>query len=65
MKRRALLWLATLAALVAFALPGANAQLSAAAPNEVTHWNEIATSTLVVIPGPAGEHLPPCRSVWG
>jgi hypothetical protein len=54
MKRRALLWLATVAALVAFASAGANAQLSAAAPNAVTHWNEIAASTLVAMPGAAG-----------
>jgi hypothetical protein len=54
MKRRALLWLATVAALVAFASAGASAQLSAAAPNAVTHWNEIAASTLVAMPGPAG-----------
>ena len=56
MKRRALLCLATVAALVAFvALPGAaNAQSTTAGPNAVTHWNEIAASTLVPIPGPAG-----------
>ena len=56
MKRRALLCLATVAALVAFvALPGAaNAQSTTAGPNAVTHWNEIAASTLVAMPGPAG-----------
>jgi hypothetical protein len=58
MKRRAILWLAILwlaavAGLVAFALPGANAQATAG-PNAVTDWNRIATSTLVLIPGPAG-----------
>jgi hypothetical protein len=54
MTRRGLLWLAAVAALFAFALPGANAKLSVAGPNEVTNWNRIATSTLVQIPGPAG-----------
>src|SRR4029079_4195312 len=56
MKRRALLCLATVAALVAFlALPGAaNAQHTTAGPNVVKHWNEIAASTLVAMPGPAG-----------
>jgi hypothetical protein len=47
------LWLVAAVAL-AFAVPAPNAQLSAASPNEVAHWNEIATSTLVQIPGPAG-----------
>ena len=42
------------AALIAVAVPGANAQLGAAAPNAVTHWNEVATSTLVLMPAPAG-----------
>jgi len=37
-----------------FVVSGANAQLSAAAPNAVTHWNEIAASTLVAMPAPAG-----------
>jgi hypothetical protein len=51
---RALLSLAAVAVLGAFTSPAANAQLSAAAPNAVTHWNEIATSTLVAMPAPAG-----------
>jgi hypothetical protein len=51
---RALLSLAAVAVLGAFTSPGANAQLSAAAPNAVTHWNEVATSTLVLMPAPAG-----------
>ena len=56
MRRRALLCLADRPALVAFvALPGAaNAQSTTAGPNAVTHWNRIAASTLVAIPGPAG-----------
>ncbi len=54
MTRRVLLWLAAVGALLAFALPGANAQRSAAGPNAVIDWNRIATSTLVLIPGPAG-----------
>jgi len=51
---RALLSLAAVAVLGAFASPAANAQLSAAAPNAVTHWNEIAATTLVAMPAPAG-----------
>ena len=60
MKRRALLCLATVAALVAFvALPGAaNAQSTTAGPNAVTHWNEIAANTLVAFPAPAGGAAP-------
>ena len=54
MKCKAVLSVGAVAALVAFAVPGANAQLGAAAPNAVTHWNEIATSTLVLMPAPAG-----------
>jgi hypothetical protein len=54
MKRSALFWLAAVAAVGVFAVSGANAQLSAAAPNEVTHWNEIAATTLVLMPAPAG-----------
>jgi hypothetical protein len=50
MPRRSLLWLAAVAALVAFAIPTA----SAAGANQVTHWNGVATSTLVLVPGPAG-----------
>ena len=50
--KRALL--AAVAAVGVFAVSGANAQLSAAAPNEVTHWNEIAATTLVAMPAPAG-----------
>ncbi|MEP7202784.1 MAG: vanadium-dependent haloperoxidase [Ilumatobacteraceae bacterium] len=53
MTRRALVWLAVVAALVAFAVPEANAHHPAAGPNAVTDWNRIATSTLVQIPGPA------------
>jgi hypothetical protein len=55
-------WVAAVAALVAFVSPGANAQPNAAVPNEVTKWNEIATSTLVLIPGPAGG-APPALQV--
>src|SRR3954452_632521 len=54
MKCKAVLSVGAVAVLVAVAVPGANAQLGAAGPNEVAHWNEIATSTLVLIPGPAG-----------
>src|SRR3954451_9583466 len=54
MKCKAVLSVGAVAALVAFGVPGANAQLGAAAPNAVTHWNEIATSTLVLMPAPAG-----------
>jgi hypothetical protein len=41
-------WFVALAAAVALAAP------AAAQANEVTHWNRIAMSTLVVFPGPAG-----------
>ena len=58
MTRRALLWLAAVAALVAFASPGANAKLSPRGPNEATHWNGIATTTLVAFPAPAGGAAP-------
>src|SRR4051812_42268109 len=52
-RRGVLLWLAVVAAFVP--LPGAaNAQSTAAGPNAVTHWNGIAASTLVAMPGPAG-----------
>ena len=51
--RGVLLWLAVVVAFVA--LPGAaNAKSTTPGPNAVTHWNEIAASTLVVMPGPAG-----------
>jgi hypothetical protein len=53
MTRRPLLWLAAVGALFAVALPGANAQLNAASPDQVTNWNRIATSTLVLLPAPA------------
>jgi hypothetical protein len=53
MTSRGPLWLAVVAALVAFASTGANAQPSAASPNEVTKWNQIATSALVAFPAPA------------
>jgi hypothetical protein len=65
MTRRALLLLVAAAALFAFAIPGANAQLSAAGPNEVTKWNQIATSTLVSIPGPAGGAPPALQISMG
>jgi hypothetical protein len=52
--RRALLWLVAVAALVAVALPAANAQPTAVTPDAVTEWNRIATSILVAVPGPAG-----------
>jgi hypothetical protein len=45
-------WLAAFAAAVALAAP------TAAQANEVTNWNRIATSTLVVFPGPAGGAAP-------
>ena len=51
MARRRFVWLAALTAVAAVAAPAAPA---AAQANEVTKWNQIATSTLVVIPGPAG-----------
>src|SRR3954463_16463568 len=54
MKCKAVLSVGAVAVLVAVAVPGANAQLGAAGPNEVAHWNEVATSTLVLVPGPAG-----------
>src|SRR5215212_10766817 len=54
MKFKAVLSVGAVAALIAVAVPGANAQLGAAAPNAVTHWNEVATSTLVLMPAPAG-----------
>jgi hypothetical protein len=41
-------WLAAFVAAVALAVP------AAAQANEVTNWNRIAMSTLVVFPGPAG-----------
>jgi hypothetical protein len=65
MTRRALFWLAAAAALVAFAIPGASAKLSAGGPNEVTKWNQIATSTLVQIPGPAGGAPPALQISMG
>jgi hypothetical protein len=65
MKRRALLWLAAVAALVAVALPGANARPAVAGPNAVTDWNRIATSTLVLIPGPAGGAPPALQISMG
>ena len=69
MKRRAILWLAILglaavAGLVAFALPGANARATVG-PNAVTDWNRIATSTLVLIPGPAGGAPPALQISMG
>jgi PAP2 superfamily len=44
------IWSAAIAALGAVAL----AAPAAAQPNEVTHWNGIATDTLVAFPAPAG-----------
>ena len=69
MKRRAILWLAivglaAVAGLVAFALPGANARATVG-PNAVTDWNRIATSTLVLIPGPAGGAPPALQISMG
>jgi hypothetical protein len=61
MTGRARLWLAAAVAL-AFAIPAPNAQLSAASPNEVAHWNEIATSTLLQIP-PAAGGAPPALQI--
>jgi hypothetical protein len=46
-------------ALAAFALLAAPAVAQA---NEVTHWNQIATDTLVAVPGPAGG-APPALQV--
>ena len=57
MARRRVVWLAVLTAVVALAAvvaPAAPAAPAAAQANEVTNWNEIATSTLVQFPGPAG-----------
>jgi hypothetical protein len=57
MRRRALLGLAVIAWLVVFALPGANAQVSAGGPNAVTDWNKFAIDTLVLFP-PAASGAP-------
>ena len=46
--------LAALTAVVALAAVVAPAAPAAAQANEVTEWNQIATSTLVQFPGPAG-----------
>jgi hypothetical protein len=54
MARRRSVWLAALTAVAAVAAVVAPAAPAAAQANEVTKWNQIATSTLVVIPGPAG-----------
>ena len=43
---------------LALAVSGPAARVSAAGPNAVTHWNRIATSTLVQMPGPAGGAAP-------
>ena len=59
-----ILSLAAVAGLVAFALPRANAQATAG-PNAVTDWNRIATSTLVLIPGPAGGAPPALQISMG
>ena len=57
MARRRVAWFAVVITVVAFAAvvaPAAPAAPAAAQANEVTNWNEIATSTLVAFPGPAG-----------
>jgi hypothetical protein len=54
MALRRVVWLAALTAVVGLAAVVAPAAPAAAQANEVTLWNQIATSTLVVIPGPAG-----------
>jgi hypothetical protein len=48
MQLRRIRWALALAALVLLAAP------AVARANEVTHWNRIATDTLVAVPGPAG-----------
>jgi hypothetical protein len=48
MHLRRIRWALALAALVLLAAP------AVAQANEVTHWNRIATDTLVAVPGPAG-----------
>ncbi len=57
MTRRVRLWVVAVFAL-AFAIPAPNAQVSAAGPNAATHWNAIATSTLVAFPPAAGGAAP-------
>jgi hypothetical protein len=54
MRRRRFVRLAALTAVVALAAVVAPAAPAAAQANEVTEWNQIATSTLVQFPGPAG-----------
>jgi hypothetical protein len=54
MARRRVVRLAAVTAVVAIAAVVAPAAPAAAQANEVTNWNEIATSTLVQFPGPAG-----------
>jgi hypothetical protein len=54
MRRRRVVRLAALTAVVALAAVVAPAAPAAAQANEVTEWNQIATSTLVQFPGPAG-----------
>jgi hypothetical protein len=53
MARRRFVRLAAVTAVVALAAVVAPAAPAAAQANEVTNWNEIATSTLVQFPGPA------------
>jgi hypothetical protein len=54
MVRRRVGWLTVLTAVVALAAVVAPAAPAAAQANEVTNWNEIAATTLVAFPGPAG-----------
>jgi hypothetical protein len=57
MAPRRFVWLAALTAAVALAAvvaPVARAAPAAAQANEVTRWNQIATTTLAAFPGPAG-----------
>jgi hypothetical protein len=54
MARRRVGWLTVLTAVVALAAVVAPAAPAAAQANEVTNWNEIAATTLVAFPGPAG-----------
>ena len=54
MRRRRFVRLTVLTAVVALAAVVAPAAPAAAQANEVTNWNEIAATTLVAFPGPAG-----------
>jgi hypothetical protein len=65
MRHKQIASFAAFAAVVALVAPAAGGTLAAsAAPpvNEVTNWNQIATSMLVAIPGPAGG-APPAAQI--